>query len=508
MDAGDTVVDEGFTADIQLNPMLATAGGGLDQRIGTTVAPTSENHTTSSMFGPNAIHGGSYPHPFHDVGAYGNQTALEVSGHIQGPLQEHPLPSPLLPSPAPTRGSSPNSRAAHQINAANGGMRSSGYNATGPGSSRHQPQLVHIHTHHQVHPHAPHLGDHQVCQYHLQHAVNPIPPMDYPYGYYPDDTLNPYAFGTAAPSAMEGGISGSQLMLAGQTSTAAPAAALGPMALGHNKDSRSDGNGLAGGTSADDDMGSEGLAIAAPAAEPHLQRRKSDASLKAPPVQKKKGGRRPSMAKSDLGSVDPATAGVAGLRIGQQDADGEIESADAGVKGEKKRRRQVKVACTHCKKACKKCDDMRPCTRCVRLNLGPCFDAPRKERRKGFKRGPYKKDRKEGGAKGGSSTSESGSDSEDVDGKSPRPSTPNKEGKERRGSLVSGVVPLGGLLSNVHGSVPLPAANVGAPRGLVGVPNSIVNSGGVGMVNAEGVGLFVSPMSVYSPSATTINFAG
>ncbi|KAJ3200464.1 hypothetical protein HK099_002635 [Clydaea vesicula] len=59
---------------------------------------------------------------------------------------------------------------------------------------------------------------------------------------------------------------------------------------------------------------------------------------------------------------------------------------------ERKRRTQVKVACIHCKKACKKCDDVRPCTRCVRIGFGnSCSDAPRKERKKGFKRGPYNK---------------------------------------------------------------------------------------------------------------------
>ena len=55
-----------------------------------------------------------------------------------------------------------------------------------------------------------------------------------------------------------------------------------------------------------------------------------------------------------------------------------------------KRRVQVKIACIHCKKACKKCDNVRPCTRCVRLGLdGTCVDAPRKERKKSSRRIPY-----------------------------------------------------------------------------------------------------------------------
>lgn len=69
-------------------------------------------------------------------------------------------------------------------------------------------------------------------------------------------------------------------------------------------------------------------------------------------------------------------------------------STAAGGDFERKRRNQVKVACIHCKKACKKCDECRPCTRCVRIGLGDsCYDAPRKERKRGFKRGPYNKRR-------------------------------------------------------------------------------------------------------------------
>ncbi|KAI9446868.1 hypothetical protein H4582DRAFT_2108416 [Lactarius indigo] len=48
------------------------------------------------------------------------------------------------------------------------------------------------------------------------------------------------------------------------------------------------------------------------------------------------------------------------------------------------KRRQVKNACTNCQKACKKCDDARPCLRCVKYGIG-------EECKKGIKRGPYKK---------------------------------------------------------------------------------------------------------------------
>ncbi|KAG2220877.1 hypothetical protein INT45_004045, partial [Circinella minor] len=58
----------------------------------------------------------------------------------------------------------------------------------------------------------------------------------------------------------------------------------------------------------------------------------------------------------------------------------------------KPKRKQVKNACVNCQKACKKCDDGRACQRCIKLGLtATCVDSPRKERRKGIKRGPYKK---------------------------------------------------------------------------------------------------------------------
>ncbi|WVO25278.1 uncharacterized protein IAS62_006669 [Cryptococcus decagattii] len=50
---------------------------------------------------------------------------------------------------------------------------------------------------------------------------------------------------------------------------------------------------------------------------------------------------------------------------------------------------QVRVACTHCQKTCKKCSDRRPCERCDRYGLPDCVDTTRKPRKKGIKRGPY-----------------------------------------------------------------------------------------------------------------------
>ncbi|KAG9293858.1 hypothetical protein G9A89_019196 [Geosiphon pyriformis] len=56
------------------------------------------------------------------------------------------------------------------------------------------------------------------------------------------------------------------------------------------------------------------------------------------------------------------------------------------------KRQQVKNACVNCQKACKKCDDQRPCSRCIKYELTEtCKDSSRKERKRGIKRGPYKK---------------------------------------------------------------------------------------------------------------------
>lgn len=58
----------------------------------------------------------------------------------------------------------------------------------------------------------------------------------------------------------------------------------------------------------------------------------------------------------------------------------------------KSKRRQVKNACINCQKACKRCDEGRPCSRCVKYGLSAtCQDSARKERKRGIKRGPYKR---------------------------------------------------------------------------------------------------------------------
>lgn len=56
------------------------------------------------------------------------------------------------------------------------------------------------------------------------------------------------------------------------------------------------------------------------------------------------------------------------------------------------KRKQVKNACVNCQKACKKCDEGRPCARCIKYGLETtCVDSQRKERSSTVKRGPYRK---------------------------------------------------------------------------------------------------------------------
>ncbi|KAI8059047.1 uncharacterized protein B0P05DRAFT_558872 [Gilbertella persicaria] len=66
-------------------------------------------------------------------------------------------------------------------------------------------------------------------------------------------------------------------------------------------------------------------------------------------------------------------------------------------KSDTPKRNQVKNACTNCQKACKKCDDARPCPRCRKYGIADsCVNSVRKERKKGIKRGPYKRRQKAG----------------------------------------------------------------------------------------------------------------
>ncbi|KAG1474597.1 hypothetical protein G6F56_000268 [Rhizopus delemar] len=86
--------------------------------------------------------------------------------------------------------------------------------------------------------------------------------------------------------------------------------------------------------------------------------------------------------------------------VGSVASGGPIELGAHG----KPKRKQVKNACVNCQKACKKCDIGRPCQRCVKYGITEtCINSVRKERKKGIKRGPYKKRIKTGAESGASS---------------------------------------------------------------------------------------------------------
>ncbi|KAG8216919.1 hypothetical protein J3R82DRAFT_7195 [Butyriboletus roseoflavus] len=70
-------------------------------------------------------------------------------------------------------------------------------------------------------------------------------------------------------------------------------------------------------------------------------------------------------------------------------------STPAAANGQRPKRKQVKMACTNCANACKRCDEARPCERCMKYGIqDSCVDGTRKERQKGIKRGPYKRKNK------------------------------------------------------------------------------------------------------------------
>ncbi|WVW78065.1 hypothetical protein I302_100016 [Kwoniella bestiolae CBS 10118] len=71
--------------------------------------------------------------------------------------------------------------------------------------------------------------------------------------------------------------------------------------------------------------------------------------------------------------------------------DTDMDNAPGAGPGGRKKRIQVRIACTHCQKACKKCSNTRPCERCVKYGLTDCIDSTRKPRKTGVKRGPYKR---------------------------------------------------------------------------------------------------------------------
>ncbi|KAI8062186.1 hypothetical protein BC940DRAFT_309353 [Gongronella butleri] len=100
----------------------------------------------------------------------------------------------------------------------------------------------------------------------------------------------------------------------------------------------------------------------------------------------------------------------------------------------KPKRKQVKNACVNCQKACKKCDDGRPCQRCIKYGLtDTCQNSVRKERKKGIKRGPYKR-RNQDGSTPGTPTGTSGATSSAASSAATTPA-PSTSSTSANGSL-------------------------------------------------------------------------
>jgi hypothetical protein len=67
--------------------------------------------------------------------------------------------------------------------------------------------------------------------------------------------------------------------------------------------------------------------------------------------------------------------------------DNRLQHAHSPGKPKQKKRAQVRLACTNCRKAHACCDETRPCKRCVKNNLGAsCLDLPRRRRTAGSKK--------------------------------------------------------------------------------------------------------------------------
>ncbi|KAG6861881.1 hypothetical protein C0995_010587 [Termitomyces sp. Mi166 len=149
------------------------------------------------------------------------------------------------------------------------------------------------------------------------------------------------------------------------------------------------------------------------------------------------------------------------------------------------KRRQVKNACTNCQKACKKCDDGRPCLRCVKYGVSEeCIDSQRKERKKGIKRGPYKK--RDGKVTSVIPRDRAGSSSERPDVSSQDVATSNNGPPPANGSpsLVGPFMPIPGFYGQYppsHMMKPVDGPHL-YPQ-YVPVPQSLTQEGAVGEHN-------------------------
>jgi hypothetical protein len=95
---------------------------------------------------------------------------------------------------------------------------------------------------------------------------------------------------------------------------------------------------------------------------------------------------------ANAGPIGSQTTGEAEAEASNEEPGEDDENPNSPGGQSTRKRKQVKNACTNCQKACKKCDASRPCLRCVHYGVEEtCADSERRGRRKGVKRGPYKK---------------------------------------------------------------------------------------------------------------------
>ncbi|KAJ3414878.1 hypothetical protein HDV05_005942 [Chytridiales sp. JEL 0842] len=305
-------------------------------------------------------------HHFHAAAAAA--AAAEQQGNSM--THEHNI-SPVLPSPAPTRVPSPSAIYA-QLHSA------------------HYHNLARIQNHHLHHMHAhncpqaygfnqlhPHTAAHPFAHYQIAgHDMSGATPIEYKYAYPHLGLVMPGYHGTNFEVQSELGLpinSLSHVPTVEERPEEEDAAALDEQQQQHEQLRRQMQRIHQEERQQKIISDIDGSMIAA--SQPAQKRKMSVSKSDAPKKEKIK------KQKMSVGSL--VDAELADMQASESGANSDADMF--------KRRPQVKIACQHCKRACKKCDEQRPCGRCARLGLPDCNDAPRKERKKGFKRGPYKK---------------------------------------------------------------------------------------------------------------------
>lgn len=77
------------------------------------------------------------------------------------------------------------------------------------------------------------------------------------------------------------------------------------------------------------------------------------------------------------------TSNISKLHTSPSSSTNTSSSTPSSSRNNHGKRKQVKNACVNCQRACKKCDDQRPCGRCVRYGIEDgCINSQRKERKR------------------------------------------------------------------------------------------------------------------------------